>query len=123
MICGSSNQGAFYTINLIVYPTGDEKISNSLDILVPNSSSSSRRGDIDAMRKSVEMFEPRVRTLIGMVQPEDCFLWKIAYLPKLDTWISSSGKAILIGDAAHAMVPHLGMVHTIVLLEALVGIY
>jgi salicylate hydroxylase len=113
MICGSSNHGAFYTINLTIYSTSNDTTSDSLDILVPNSNSSSRHGDINAMRKSVEMFEPRVKTFMGMVRPEDCFLWKIAYLPKLNTWVSSSGKATVIGDAAHAMVPHLGMVHAI----------
>jgi hypothetical protein len=51
--------------------------------------------------------------MFELVKPEDCFLWKIAYLPPLETWVSRSGKVVLLGDAAHAMVPHLGMVYVI----------
>ncbi|KAH8800259.1 hypothetical protein F5884DRAFT_862973 [Xylogone sp. PMI_703] len=109
MIAGSSNSGEHYAVTLTVYPTDNDDISDSLDVLANNSSSSYRRGDIHAMRESVEMFELRVRRLMEMVEPEDCFLWKLAYLPKLDSWVSPSGKVAVLGDAAHAMVPHLGM--------------
>ena len=110
LISGWSNYGDHYAVTLTVYPTDNDNISHSLDFLPANSSSSYERGDIHSMRKSVEMFEPRVRKLVEMVKPEECFLWKLSYLPKLDSWISASGKVALLGDAAHAMVPHLGMV-------------
>lgn len=111
LISTASNFGEHYAVTLTVYPTDDDEISDSLDVLANNTSSSYRRGDVHALRKSVRMFEPRVRKLMDMVQPEDCFLWKYGYLPKLDSWVSSSGKVAVLGDAAHAMVPHLGMVH------------
>ena len=110
IIAGAKNDGDFYSSTLIVYPTPEDDIPDAVDILVPNSGSSNRKGDLGSMRKSVEMFEPRVRRFIGMVKEQDCFLWKIAYLPKLETWVSSGGRITVLGDAAHAMVPHLGMV-------------
>jgi hypothetical protein len=45
-----------------------------------------------------------------MAKEEDFFEWKIAYLPKLERWVSKSGRMAVLGDAAYAMVPHLGMV-------------
>lgn len=44
-----------------------------------------------------------------MVKEEECNLWKIGHLPTLSTWTSPGGRVTLVGDAAHAMVPHLGM--------------
>lgn len=118
LVAGSSNSGDYYAVTLTVYPT-KHGISDSLDVLGANSNSSYRRGNIYSMRKSVEMFETRVRRFIEMVKPGDCFLWKLAYLPKLPSWMSLCGKITVLGDAAHAMVPHLGMVciHTPVNVE------
>lgn len=108
MICGSSS-GSYYHVTLIVYPKSTDKTANSLEILAANSSSSSRRGSLTALTRAVSNFEPRVRKLADLVKAEDCFLWKIAHLSPLPTWISKSGRVALLGDAAHAMVPHLGM--------------
>ncbi|CZR52464.1 uncharacterized protein PAC_02341 [Phialocephala subalpina] len=107
MICGSDSSLSFYRVTLIFYPTSD-KTADSLDVLAANSSSSYRKGDIKAMQETVSMFEPRVRKFAELVKPEDCFLWKISHLPPLETWVSPSGKVTVLGDAAHAMVPHLG---------------
>jgi len=108
MICGSDGSGSFYRMTLTFYPT--DKTADSLDILAANSSSSYKRGSIEAMRKVVSSFEPRVRKFVELVEPNDCYIWKIAHLPPLATWVSSNGRITLIGDAAHAMVPHLGAV-------------
>ena len=35
--------------------------------------------------------------------------WPLFEVEPLDKWVSDSGKFILIGDAAHAMVPYLSM--------------
>ncbi|KAF8851417.1 FAD/NAD(P)-binding domain-containing protein [Acephala macrosclerotiorum] len=107
MICGSDSSRSFYRVTLIFYPTSD-KTANSLDVLAANSSSSYRKGNIQAMQETVSMFEPRVRKFAELVQPDNCFLWKISHLPPLPTWVSPSGKVAVLGDAAHAMVPHLG---------------
>jgi salicylate hydroxylase len=43
-----------------------------------------------------------------MIPKENCHLWNVAQLPDLPTWVSRTGKVVLLGDAAHAMSPHLG---------------
>lgn len=110
IIGGPSSHGAYYVVTLTVYPKDGDNIADSLDIISANSSSSYRLGDIYTMRKSIAMYEYRVRKFVEMVKPDDCFLWKLAHLPKLNTWVSPSGKTAVLGDAAHGMVPHLGMV-------------
>lgn len=37
---------------------------------------------------------------------EDCFVWRMATVPRLPTWRSETGCIVLIGDAAHAMLPY-----------------
>jgi salicylate hydroxylase len=110
MICGSDGSGSSYRMTLTICPSGSDKTADSLDLLVANSSSSNKKGSIQSLREAVSMFEPRVRKFAELVKPDDCFVWKIAHLPPLPTWVSQSGKVAVLGDAAHAMVPHLGMV-------------
>ena len=107
MISGSDTSSTFYRMTLIFYPSST---LTSEDVLAANSSSSYRLGSTKSLGELVSDFEPRVRKLAELVKPEDCFLWKIAHLPKLKSWVSRSGKVVLLGDAAHAMVPHLGAV-------------
>lgn len=107
MICGPDSSSSVYRMTLIFYPNST---LSSEDILAANSSSSYRLGSIQSLRDCVKDFEPRVRKFASLVKPEDCFLWKIAHLPKLKSWVSESGKVAILGDAAHAMVPHLGAV-------------
>lgn len=111
LISGSSSRGDSYVVTATVYPADDDNIADTLNVLAANTSSSYRHGDVSSLIKRVEMFEPRVRKIAELVKPEDCFLWKLAYIPKLDSWVSPSGKVTILGDAAHAMVPHLGMVN------------
>lgn len=61
-------------------------------------------GDLAEMRKLYEGFNPVVRRLLEHV--EFCTAWKIAELPDLPRKLSESDKVILIGDAAHAMMPY-----------------
>lgn len=108
MICGPDSSASYYRLTLIFYPSLNDPVVQSLDTLAANSTSSFRKGSIEAMQQCVSTFEPRVRKLVNLVKPEDCFIWKIAHLPPLKTWISESGTVALLGDAAHALVPHLG---------------
>ena len=50
-------------------------------------------------------FCPQVQILLDLV--ENCIKWTIAEVPSMKTWSSASGRAVLLGDAAHAMSPHL----------------
>lgn len=60
------------------------------------------------MKKNVDAYEPRVKAFVKLIKPENCMLWKVAQLPDLASWVSNSGRIVVLGDAAHAMSPHLG---------------
>ena len=62
-------------------------------------------GDINEMNEQYEDFDPVIRRVLSKV--EWCLNWKVADLPPLPEWVGASGKVVLIGDAAHAMVPFL----------------
>ncbi|OAP55113.1 hypothetical protein AYL99_10813 [Fonsecaea erecta] len=63
--------------------------------VVPLSELQTRFGDWD----------PLVRQLIDLV-PEP-LKWQLAEIEESPTWVSTSGRLVVIGDASHAMVPHL----------------
>ncbi|KAF9633024.1 hypothetical protein BFW01_g3887 [Lasiodiplodia theobromae] len=50
-------------------------------------------------------FEPTVTKLLSHAPTQEGYLWRISELPPLPTWTSKSGRVLLLGDAAHAMVP------------------
>ncbi|KAF2153259.1 FAD/NAD(P)-binding domain-containing protein [Myriangium duriaei CBS 260.36] len=62
-------------------------------------------------RKEVEdaykEFDPTVQRLIALM-PKEPGRWKINDREPLNQWHYLQGKVILLGDAAHAMLPHLG---------------
>ncbi|CAG9957077.1 unnamed protein product [Clonostachys rosea f. rosea IK726] len=62
-------------------------------------------GNLEEMREHYKDFDPVIRKVLSKVQ--SCLNWKIADLPNLPTWVSENGKVVLLGDAAHAMVPFL----------------
>lgn len=68
------------------------------------------KGDIRSVRAQFSDFEPRIQKILALADPEACYLWSLSDIPTLETWRSKSGKAILIGDAAHAVLPYAGMV-------------
>lgn len=62
------------------------------------------------IRRAYDGFEPRVRKLLELAGAEGSYTWKLGELPPLERWTSSQGTAVLVGDAAHAMLPASGMV-------------
>jgi len=68
------------------------------------------KGDVEHLRNAFADYEPRLRRALDYVSPDECRLWNILSLPDLSTWVSTSGKAVLLGDAAHAMRPYLAQV-------------
>lgn len=62
-------------------------------------------GDLEEMKKHYCNFDPVIQRVLDHV--DYCLKWKLAYLPPLTKWVSDSGRVVLIGDAAHGMLPYL----------------
>lgn len=62
-------------------------------------------GDLTEMKEHYKAFDPLISQVLSHVT--DCLKWKLARMPKLPTWASDNGRVVLIGDAAHGMVPYL----------------
>jgi len=62
-------------------------------------------GDVNEMRDHYKNFDPVIRQLLTHVKT--VLKWVLADLPMLPRWVSDSGRVVLIGDAAHAMLPYL----------------
>lgn len=60
-------------------------------------------GKVEEMRNHYKNFEPTVRTLLTKV--DNVLKWVLADLPILPRWTNKN--VVLIGDAAHAMLPYL----------------
>ncbi len=63
-------------------------------------------GDVEELRALFSGFNEPIRAYLEHVHKVD--MWQMAYGKTLDRWHSLSGRVVLIGDAAHAMLPHKG---------------
>lgn len=70
----------------------------------------SQRGDLQQAKENFKDFDPRVMKFLNGTDSKSCYIWHLADLPPLPTWVSESGKMVLIGDSSHAMVPGGSMV-------------
>ena len=62
-------------------------------------------GDLVHMKAAYAHFDPLIQRVLLKVK--SCLKWALADLPPLSRWVSESGLVVVIGDAAHAMVPYL----------------
>ncbi|KAH8671764.1 hypothetical protein BGZ60DRAFT_469293 [Tricladium varicosporioides] len=60
---------------------------------------------IDDMRKHFSGWDPRLTKVIGLI--EKTIKWPLLSGNKLSRWVAPSNKMLIIGDAAHAMVPYM----------------
>lgn len=62
------------------------------------------KGRVEDLLKAYSDFSPKVKRLLSYT--EDCGLWQLRDQDPLDKW--SNNAVVVIGDAAHPMLPHLG---------------
>lgn len=53
-------------------------------------------------------WDPRLVKFLKITEPDDCYMWNITDLPPLPTWFKK--RTVVIGDAAHATLPFMGLV-------------
>ena len=66
----------------------------------------SQPGDVKEGAKLLEPFNERAKKLWSLV--ESCNKWTLGDLPAMPTFVSQSGRMVLVGDCAHAILPHSG---------------
>ncbi|MBT5032241.1 MAG: NAD(P)-binding protein [Proteobacteria bacterium] len=81
-------------LNFVGFVPGDTEIKESW----------TAPGDPDLLRKEFAGWDQRIEKLLGHV--EQTFRWALYDRDPLPTW--TKGRLTLLGDAAHAMLPHLG---------------
>jgi salicylate hydroxylase len=64
------------------------------------------RADLIEIRREFEGWDPKLQALLAAMPPESCFKWGLFDRDPLPTW--TVGRAALLGDAAHGMLPFLG---------------
>ena len=99
---------------IIMYPTSDNQILNFVGIH-PMSETLSQQDDSEAwgnggsVKKMIEVFksfDPAVLSLIGKADASTLRVWKLLDMATMPSWTSE--RLVLIGDAAHPFLPHMG---------------
>jgi salicylate hydroxylase len=63
-------------------------------------------GDVTELQKQFQYWDPRLRSIIGLV--DHSYVWSLRERPMLDRWLHPKGNLVLLGDAAHPMLPYVG---------------
>ncbi|PMD41246.1 FAD/NAD(P)-binding domain-containing protein [Hyaloscypha variabilis F] len=115
LICGRTKNGDSYSASFFIHPSPSSPLpssspshTSSSNAVHSGTSDNNRKGDISHILSNIDPYEDRIKAFINLIPEENCKLWNVAQLPDLQTWVSSSGRIVVLGDAAHAMSPHLG---------------
>ena len=89
------------TLNIVAFVSTPEETLGGLR------ESWTSTGERSQLAKDFEDFEETVRKVIGLMD-EKPSKWILNDREPLEQWVWASGKVVLMGDAAHAMLPHQG---------------
>ena len=96
-------------VMVLVYVVGAGKYLNVV-VSVPRPNSDApvakwnQEGDVEEMKGLLERWCPVVRKIADLIERADT--WTLAEVPTLERYVSENGKLVLIGDAAHAVLPY-----------------
>ncbi|MDZ7885577.1 MAG: FAD-dependent monooxygenase [Mycobacterium sp.] len=93
--------------HLLVFPVSSGRLLNFVGFVPADDQmreSWSAPGDPDVLAAEFGGWDPWVQTLLGRV--DSTFKWGLYDRDPLARW--SNGRLVLLGDAAHAMLPHMG---------------
>ncbi len=92
VVCYLLQAGGLYNIVLICPDNLPEMLNTA-------------KADLQEMRDFFAGWDPKLKTLLGMVQ--DTTKWRLLNSEEMESWSHPSGKFVLIGDACHATLPYL----------------
>ena len=67
---------------------------------------------VDHIRSIFKGWDKTVLKLLDLVGDQKCKVWRLASYDPEVAWATEDGKVVLVGDAAHAMLPYSGQVRT-----------
>ncbi|KAI9793825.1 MAG: hypothetical protein M1835_006983 [Candelina submexicana] len=91
-VCYMVKGGGLYNIVLICPDNLPERVNVA-------------KADLQEMRDFFEKWDPRLRTLLGIVQ--ETTKWRLQDSKEMRSWRHRAGKFALVGDACHATLPYL----------------
>ena len=63
------------------------------------------------LQSEIEQFPDLLRSALEQADSSGwTYIWAVHTLPKLERWVSAGGKVVVIGDAAHTIIPAAGYV-------------
>lgn len=78
----------------------------AMDELLGEEGEWAKQGNLADVAEKFKTFHPMITKILDHANGEQCLIWRFPELPLLDSWVSKSGKVVIVGDAAHAMLPY-----------------